>query len=225
MASALVLFVYLDRAMHIEGGHPKKSGFVIRKEYKYYYVLVIMFGIQKQMMMVYGPWVLIDILDKKADTIAALGIVGLFIGIFFIPSIGRWVDRFGVGKMLYADAISFILVYLLYGLLCAGYVSGVLATAGTPVLMAYALFIIDKMSGQMGIVRTLYLRSIALKPEDITSSLSLGISMDHVMSITFAVIGGFVWKKYGPQYIFFMVAFLSLANLYVAVRLNQRTQQ
>ena len=55
-----IIFVYLNKAMHIEGSHPKKARFVFRKEYKYYYILVIMFGVQKQMMMVYGPWVLID---------------------------------------------------------------------------------------------------------------------------------------------------------------------
>jgi hypothetical protein len=57
-------------------------------------------------------------------------------------------------------------------------------------------------------------------PEDITPTLSLGISMDHVMSITFAMLGGLIWYNYGPQYIFFLVAVLSFVNLYVAVKLK-----
>jgi len=215
-----IIFVYLNKAMHVEGSHPKKARFVFRKEYKYYYVLVIMYGVQKQMMMVYGPWVLIDLLGKKTETMALLSVIGLFIGIFFIPAIGRWLDRFGVKKLLYADAISFILVYFLYGLLSAGYVTGAIAITGLPVIFAYILFIIDRMSTQMSIVRTIYLKTIAIVPEDITPTLSLGISMDHVMSISFAMLGGLIWYNYGPQYIFFLVAALSFVNLYVAVKLK-----
>lgn len=219
-AIIFVIFMYLNKAMHIEGSHPKKARFIFRKEYKYYYILVIMYGVQKQMMMVYGPWVLIEILGKKTETMALLSVIGLFIGIFFIPAIGRWLDRFGVKKLLYADAISFIVVYFLYGLLSAGYVTGVLALTGIPVALAYILFIIDRMSTQMSIVRTVYLKKIAIEPEDITPTLSLGISMDHVMSISFAMLGGVIWYNYGPQYIFFLVAALSFINLYVAVKLK-----
>ena len=215
-----IIFVYLNKAMHIEGSHPKKARFVFRKEYKYYYILVTMYGVQKQMMMVYGPWLLIDILGKKTETMALLSVIGLFIGIFFIPAIGRWLDRFGVKKLLYADAISFIVVYFLYGLLSAGYVSGTLALSGLPVVFAYILFIIDRMSTQMSIVRTVYLKKIVIVPEDITPTLSLGISMDHVMSISFAMLGGVVWYNFGPQYIFFLVAGLSFVNLYVAIKLK-----
>ncbi len=214
------LFVYLNQAMHIEGNHPKKTKFVFRKEYKFYYILVVMYGVQKQMMMVYGPWVLIELLGKGTDTIAALVMVGLFVGVFFIPALGRWVDRFGVKKMLYADAISFVAVYFAYGMLCVGYVTGALGTSGWPVALAYVLFIIDKMSSQMGLIRTVYLKKIAIAPEDITPTLSLGISMDHIMSITFAVIFGAIWSAIGPQYVFFMVSALSLINLLVAYKLK-----
>lgn len=219
-ALIFILFLYLHKAMHVEGGHPKKTRFVFRKEYKYYYTLVIMSGIQKQMMIVYGPLVLIKILGKKTDTFALLSMVGLFVGIFFIPAIGRWLDRYGVKKLLYADALSFIVVYLLYGLMSAGFVSGQLAMTGLPVALAYGLFIIDRMSTQMGIVRVVYLKKIALQAADITPTLSLGISMDHVMSISFGIIGGLVWTVFGPQYIFFLVAGLSLVNLYVAYKLK-----
>lgn len=216
----VIVLIYLNQAMHIEGSHPTKTRFIIRKEYKYYYVLVVMYGVQKQMMMVYGPWVLIEILGKKTDTIVFLAMIGMFIGIFFIPALGRWLDRYGVKKLLYFDAISFIGVYFLYGLLSAGYVSGTLALTGLPVFLAYVIFIIDKMSAQMSIVRTVYLKNIAVAVEDITPTLSLGISMDHVMSISFAIIGGIVWEAYGPQYIFFLVSLLSFVNLYVAFKLD-----
>ncbi len=216
----VITLVILNKEMHGDGSHPKKTRFIFRKEYKYYYTLVIMFGVQKQMMMVYGPWVIIELLAKKTDTIALLAMAGLFAGIFFIPALGRWIDRFGVKKMLYADAISFIAVYFAYGFLSGGYYNGTLALTGIPVLLAYILFVADRMSAQMGIIRTVYLRKIAVDTSDITPTLSLGISLDHVMSISFAVIGGFVWQTYGPQYIFYLVGTLSFINLFVAIKIN-----
>lgn len=214
------LLIYLNRLVHLPGSRQQKNTFKYRREYRYYYILVIMFGVQKQIMMVYGPWVIIDLLAKKADTIALLGIIGGAIGILFIPALGRWMDRYGIKRMLYADALSFIGVYLIYGIVVSGYHAGWLARAGWPVLLAYLIFIFDRMSTQMGLVRTVYLQSIAHSKSEITATLSLGISLDHVVSIVCATLGGVIWGAWGPQYIFFLAAAFSLVNLYVAWRVE-----
>ncbi len=214
----LLLLFYLQRLVHLPGSTHEKNRLVLRKEYRYYYILVIMHGVQKQIMMVYGPWVLIELLSKKADTIAMLGIFGGAIGIVFIPALGRWMDRFGIKNMLYADAISFIVVYLIYGLLAAGYSQGWLARSGWPVLLAYMILVMDRMSTQMGLVRTVYLRVIAVKTSEITPTLSFGLGLDHIVSIICATLGGIIWGAWGPQYIFFLAALFSFVNLYVARR-------
>lgn len=216
----LILLVRLQRRVHLPGSLHQKNKLKVRREYRYYYILVIMFGVQKQIMMVYGPWVLIDLLAKKADTIAMLSIIGGLIGIFFIPALGRWMDRFGIKTMLYADALSFIAVYLVYGILAAGYAEGWLSRTGWAIMPAYLIFILDRMSTQIGLVRTVYLRTIAVHSSDITPTLSFGISLDHVVTIVCAVLGGMVWGIWGPQYIFFLAASLSLVNLYVAVKVR-----
>ena len=196
--------------------------FVFRWQYRNYYVLAIIFGVQKQIMMVYAPWVLIDLLGKKADTLSLLLMFGSFAGIFFTPALGRWLDRYGIRKMLFLDAYSFIGVYIAYGFLAAGFTSGVLPKTGWAVLAVYALFILDRMSMQMGMVRSLYLRSIALTPDDISPTLVTGQSMDHVVSITMATLGGVIWTTIGPKYVFFIAAALSLANLFVAIRVKDK---
>jgi hypothetical protein len=217
---AMILLVFLDRRVNDSDGHPKKVKFVFRKEYKFYYSLVILFGVQKQIMLVYAPWVLIDLLDKKVETLAILAMIGYFIGIFFIPAIGRWIDQYGIRKMLFVDALSFIGVYALYGLLSGGYASGTLATFGFPLFLAYGLFIIDRMSTQMGLVRTVYLKKIIIDNRDITPTISLGITMDHFVSIISAILGGLIWIAWGPQYIFYLVAALSFGNLYIAFQVH-----
>ncbi len=189
---------------------------VFKKEYKYYYILATMHGAQKQIMIVFGPWVLIDILGKGADTLSLLIIIGSFLGIFFLRELGKWIDKFGIKNLLIADALSFIGIYVLYGLLSAGFDNGMLALSGVPFIIACTLFILDRMSMQMGMVRVVYLRNIVLNPKDITPTLSAGISLDHVVSIICAYLGGLAWMAWGPQYVFFIAAALSLVNLIVA---------
>jgi len=212
----ILVFFSLEKLLRKQKLTHERTRFVLRREYRFYYLLVIMYGVQKQIMLVYGPWVLIELLGKKADTLAILGIIGAFLGIFFIPAVGRGIDRFGIKVMLYADALSFIGVYILYGLVSGGYASGTLPTVGWTVLLAYGVLVIDRMSTQMGLIRTVYLRTIALAPNEVTPTLSLGLSMDHVVSILCAYGGGIVWTVWGPQYIFYLAAALSLVNLYVA---------
>ena len=72
---------------------------------------------------------------------------------------------------------------------------------------------------QIGVVKSVYLRSIAVKPEEITATLSTGTSLDHVVAIIAAQISGVVWTVWGPQWVFFLAAFFSLGNLFVAWRI------
>ncbi len=220
MMVVIILYSVLSKLVDHKIVSDKRVRFVYRKEYKFYYILTIMYGVQKQIMLVYGPWVLIELLDKKVDTIAILSIIGSFIGIFFIPALGRWIDKFGLKKLLYVDALSFVGVYVAYGILSALFKAGSIPTAGLPVLMTFILYIIDKMSNQMGMIRTIYLRSILVKPSDFTATLSLGLSLDHIVSISCAIAAGFIWDSIGPQYIFFGAALMSLVNLIVASKVE-----
>ena len=195
----------------------EKVKLIFRKEYKYYYLLAIVFGVQKQVMLVFGPWVLIETLGQHVDTIVLLGIIASTLGMFFMPQLGKWIDRFGVKKLLYADALSFIFVYLCYGALSQSFNTGALAKVGIPVIITCALFIVDRLSSQMGIIRVIYLKSIALTPSDVTPTLSLAMMMDHIVSILVGVSGGLLWVKFGSHYIFYAVAALSLVNLAVAI--------
>ena len=218
---ALLLLIKLKHNVGQVRSTRRKFKLIFRKEYRYYYVIAIVFGVQKQVMLVFGPWVLIETLSQQVDTIVLLGIIASMLGMFFMPLLGKWIDRYGVKKLLFVDAISFIGVYLCYGLLCQSFASGALATIGFPVIMTAALFVVDRLSSQMGIIRTIYLKSIAIKPSDITPTLSLALGMDHVVSIIVGVTGGLVWVTLGSQYIFYIVAVLSLVNLFVAIRVKE----
>ena len=214
---AMFLFLKLRRNVGQVRTKREKLKLIFRKEYTYYYLLAVVFGVQKQVMLVFGPWVLIETLGQQVDSIVLLGIIASTLGMFFMPQLGKWIDRFGVKKLLFADAFSFIFVYLCYGLLTQHFNNGTLAKIGLPVLITSALFVVDRLSSQMGIIRVIYLKSIALQPSDVTPTLSLAMMMDHVVSIIVGVTGGVAWVTFGSHFIFYAVAALSLVNLAVAI--------
>lgn len=218
---ALVASVFLvrEKVPALTVPHNKRRKIVFRREYRYFYMVTMLHGVQKQIAVVFGSWVIIDLLNKKADTMSLLMITVSFISIFFMNMLGRWIDRFGVKKMMYLDALTFIFIYIIYGFVVWGITGKVLPSAGWPVFAIYVLFVLDRLSMQIGVVKSVYLRSIIVKPEEMTATLSTGTSLDHVVAIIAAQISGVVWTIWGPQWVFFLAAFFSLGNLFVAWRI------
>ena len=213
----IILYMVLLKKYKVQGQpRDKKFKIIIRKEYTLYYILAILVGVHRQIMVVYGPWVLIEILSRGADVMALLGIAGSFAGIFLLPAIGRCADRFGPKVILFAEGILFIFVYIAFGFISNAFNTGLLAMAGIPVLITYGLLIFERLTMQMGMARTIYLKSIAIDPADITPTLSTGLSMDHVISIVCAYLGGIIWMNYGPHYVFYIAAGFSIINVVVA---------
>ena len=223
-ALAFLAAILLVRKVRPPRAERKKVKLVFRKQYKYYYLLTILNGVQKQIAYVYGSWVVIDLLGRKADTTALLYIASNFVCIFFMRALGKWMDRFGIKKMMLLDALSFIVVYVIYGFLVWGIDGGALQAAGWA-WGIYALFVLDRMSMQIGIVKAYYLRSIALDPAEVTATLSTGLSLDHAVAVVAAMLGGFVWAAWGSQWVFFMAATFSLGNLYIAWKVDPEKEQ
>ena len=223
-AAVLCMLLLMQR---ISGARskPAKISFIFRKEYGPFYLLAILFGARKQIMFVYGPWVLIELLEVGVDTMALLSIAGAAIGIFLLPAVGRWIDRYGTAKIMAFEAAAFIVIYVAYGLLSAGLSIGWLRAAGIPVIAAFAINMTDRMTMQFGMVRSIYMRSIALTPDDVTPTLAVGQTFDHVLSILSAFLCGFLWKEWGPQYVFVLAAILSAINMAVALRLRNASAQ
>jgi len=215
----LFLLFYLRR--HTEDVKAAKSRFVLSKAYTKYYILAFLFGARKQIMYVYGPWVLIELLDFGADRMALLMIAGSAIGIFFLPAVGRWIDRIGAGKIMIIESAAFLVIYFGYGAISVGITAGALFGITSFVALAVAVNIADRMTIQFGMVRSVYMRSIAAAPEDVTPTLAVGMTIDHIVSIAIAIFSGFLWWEFGPQYVFVFAGILALANMIVAIRIKK----
>ena len=220
-AFLLAALAVLMMSRRVDGMSRPKGRIVFRKAYRWYYLLTLLYGVQKQIAYVFGSWFIVDVLMKGADLMSLLMIIASFISIFFTRLLGHLIDRWGVRRMLLVNSLAFIFVYILYGLVVYGIQISLLPAAGIGSFIIYTLFVTDRLSMQMSVVKSVYLQSIAVSPEEITNALSTGISLDHLVSIVAALVLGQVWKLWGPQWVFFLAAFLSLGNLFVAFKVRQ----
>ncbi|MDR1727949.1 MAG: MFS transporter [Acidobacteriota bacterium] len=215
LTGALLYALHRTAGRAAEEGQPPAK-LVFRKEYMRYYVLCALFGGRKQIMYVFSPWVLIDLLDFKADVMSILAVVGSFIGVFFLPFIGRLIDRMGARKVMMIEAAAFVAIYVAYGGLSKWVDENAVVLTGAGMLLVYLLNIIDKMCAQFYMVRSIYMKAVARTPEDVTPSLSAGMAIDHVLAILGSALCGLVWAAWGPEYVFLVAGLLSLANFVVA---------
>jgi predicted MFS family arabinose efflux permease len=215
-AASILLFAQRRVGGDLLDGPVEQTKFVFRKEYSRYYLICAVFGGRKQIMYVYSPWVLIDLLDFRADTISILAVIGSLIGIFFMPVVGRWIDNFGIRRVMTAEALAFIAVYIAYGFLSRWVNNNAVMLTGLGMMLVYLLNIVDRMSAQFSMVRSIYMRSIAVAAEDVTPSLTLGMAIDHVVAIIGSYLCGLVWFRWGPEFVFLIAGALSLANLIAA---------
>lgn len=184
------------------------------KEYNLYYWLCILFGARKQIFLTFAPWVLVTEFKLPTTMLATLLTIGGVIGIGFQPLIGRCIDKIGEKAILASEAFVLIFVCMGYGL------SKSLFSKEVAVFVVCTCYMMDQLLMSVGMARATYLKKIAIDKSHITPTLTMATSIDHVFSISGAVICGFLWKAYGYQVVFFVAAFIALINLFSALRIK-----
>lgn len=208
--------------MMMKPGKPRIGGkrFIFKKEYKLFYWLSVLYGVRKQIFITFGPWVLVDVFKQKVTTMTILFFIISALGIAFKPFIGYLIDKVGEKFILCAEAAVLFVV-------CFGYsfADAILPLNGAIILIC-ACYIIDQMLSAASMARATYLKKIAVNPDDVSPTLSLGISIDHIMSMSLPIIGGLVWYgsgSHGYRYVFLAGAVIAAINFFSArhIRIKQ----
>ncbi|MDR1107476.1 MAG: MFS transporter [Spirochaetaceae bacterium] len=183
----------------------RRRFYFARKFYKYY-MLEVFYGARKQIFITFAPYVLI--LQYGADTsvIALLLAVCAFFSALFSPLMGKLIDRLGYKFIMVTDTLILILVCLSYGF----------AHRIFPKDIAYIVvcvnYVLDAIISLASMASNVYVQDISDSQEEITATLSTGISVNHVISILIALLGGFIWDRVGIEVLFSLSAFLGLLN-------------
>ena len=217
-AGAFFLSAVLILMMKPHTGKRIGKRFVLRKEYKVFYGLSILYGARKQIFITFGPWVLIKVFGQGVATFAILSFIIAGLGIVFKPFIGYLIDNVGERFVLAGEAVSLIFVCLGYA-----FTQWLLENVGLGKIALYvicALFVLDQMLASVSMARATYVQKIALSAEDISPTLSMGITLDHMVSMFVPFLGGFVWMVLGYQYVFIFGAVIATLNLLLTTRMK-----
>jgi len=165
--------------------------FVVRKEYSRFYGLSLLYGARKQLFITFGPWMIVDLFDQPVATMTMLFFIVSVLGIFVKPVVGKLTDRYGARRMLKSESLLTIGVCILYAF------APELLPAEIALAVVCVCYIIDQASDAVTMTRAVYAKQMVRRPEDLSPTLSFGISIDHLVAMTLPMLGGLVWKSAG----------------------------
>ncbi len=204
----------LYRRIRAGGDGPASRRLVVRREYGLFYAISALFGIRKQIFLVFGSWVLVALHGVPVSTMALLYFTASALGIVARPLLGDVIDWLGERVVLAADELLLLLVCLAYAF----------ATDLLPIAQAmwvlYAAYVLDNVLFALRVARVTYLQKIAIEVADITPTVSLGVTIDHAVAMSLPIFSGYIWAAWGYRWVFLIAAGIALAGFFVCLRIR-----
>ena len=212
-ASALAAGWFYRQMRRGRDGPPPRR-FVFRRVYGIFYAVSALFGIRKQIFLVFGSWVLVSLHHVPVSTMALLYFIAATLGVVMRPLLGDVIDWLGERVVLAADELLLLGVCLVYAF------ASDLLPAPWDLRLLYGAYVLDIVLFALRVARTTYLKKIAVDPADITPTISLGITIDHAVAMTLPVFSGWVWETWGYRWVFLIAGAIALAGFFVCLRIR-----
>jgi len=203
VGGAVALFMRPPRA------HQSAVRFVFRARYQSYYVLTLLSGARRHIVLTFASFALVKLYGASVQTMATLLIVHSILAVFTRPAIGRIIDRVGEQRALSLNYAIVAAVFLGYALI------------RSPIFV-YGLFIADNLLTGFDIAISTHAGRI-IPREELSASLATGSTINHIFGVTVPVVGGLLWEWFGPVVPFVMGAAIVLVAMAYSWNLDART--
>lgn len=167
----------------------RRTRLVLRKQYWIYYALTLLDGSRRQIFSTFAVFLLITHYGLGVRPITVLLIFNSLVTTVVTPLVGRLIDRQGERRMLILNYSCLIFLFAGYALVHNLWVLGV-------------LYCVDNAFFAFGLGISSYLGRIAPSHE-VTPSLAMGSTFNHVAAVGVPLIGGLLWQSVGYQVTFF----------------------
>ena len=214
-AAAAAVAAGLVASLRGVGTEEPRPRLLLRRRYWIYYALETLFGARKQIFITFGPWVLVKIFGERPATFAKLWIAAGFLGILFQPSLGTLIDAVGERAILLADGAAIFAVCVAYG-----FAEKLIASRRWALRVLYAAYIFDQLLFSVGMARATYVSKVAPSPEEVAATLSMGVTINHAVSMSVPSLGGWVWDAYGYHWVFVGAAGVAMLVMVFASRVR-----
>ena len=189
----------------------KRPRLYLDRKFGKFYALELFYGARKQIFLTFAPYVMIREYGFSTAAMALLFGVCAAVNIFAAPQIGKLCDKWGYRNVMIWDTVVLFFVCLLYGF------AGKLFAPGFALAVVCVNFLLDAVISTTSMATSIYVRDLADNADEITATFSTGLSINHLISITVAPLGGWVWKKYGVEWLFSFAAVMAVCNTLFAM--------
>ncbi len=184
----------------------KPPRLLLKRDYWLYYVLILLQGSGQQVLDSFTMLFLVQKHGLKVWNISFLLLISSVIGMFSAPYIGRLIDRFGERRTVPPS-------YFFLALSCAGF------ALINNVIALQALMIVNRFMGMFSMGLSTYVRRTA-KSSELTPTLSAGVSINHITSVTMPLIAGQLLPNLGFEILFIGTAAIILISIPFALSMR-----
>ena len=188
------------------GTKKSKNRFYFRKKYTKYYMLEVFYGARKQVFFTFGPYVLILFYGASASVISLLFAISAITCYFCAPMVGRIIDKIGYKVVMVADTLILLVVCFFYGF------AHHLFPKDIAFIVCCVNYILDSIISLASMASNVYVQDISDSSEEVSATISTGISVNHMITILIALFGGLIWQKLGIETLFVLSGILGLCN-------------
>ena len=207
-AAAFMLFAMLV-AFRLTGKSEtdkSKSRFYFRKKFHKYYMLEVFYGARKQVFFTFGPYVLILFYGADAGVISLLFAISAIACFILAPLVGKLIDRIGYKPVMIADTLILVIVCFFYGF------AHHIFPMHTAFIVCCVNYVLDSVLSLASMASNVYVQDISDSQDEMRATISTGISVNHLITVFIALLGGWVWKVLGIETLFIVSAVLGLCN-------------
>ena len=86
-------------------------------------------------------------------------------------------------------------------------------------------FVLDSIISLASMATNVYVRDLSSSREELTATLTTGISVNHLISVLIALLGGYIWKTLGIEVLFSLSAILGVINSIYAATIKKPTER
>ncbi len=159
----------------------QKRKIIIKKDYWLFYTLNLIAGGRRQIFIVFALFLLVDKYSFSIKTITLLFVINNIVNYFLAPLIGKAINLWGERVILSIEYTSLIIIFLVY------------AFVDNPIIAA-TMYVLDHIFFNFSIAIKTFFKRTALK-EDISSSMAISYSINHITAVFLPLIGGFLWLQ------------------------------
>jgi predicted MFS family arabinose efflux permease len=160
---------------------------ILKRRYWLYYVLIFFEGSRMQVFGTFGTLILVQNYGLGARQISLLLVVSGLVNFLLAPRMGHLIDVFG-------ERITLSVSYVLLALCFIGY-----ATVHNVWFLA-ALLVCINLLVTLRIGLSTYVHRIA-PPEELTPTLSAGVSINHITSVSMSLVAGTLLSIVGYEWL------------------------